>query len=121
MHKLLVKMKGAYSFVDMSTIPAQESVAGRPFVVAATPLVQRQISMGYMTQIKDLPEEATDEEWGQFFADHEGKVAEALENYVTALEKGPEGEGGDDGEGETDPKSKKAPSKQKKAPAADKE
>lgn len=109
MHKLLVKMKGNYGFVDMSVVPPQSDKGGRPFVVLATRLVQRQISLGYMTQLADLPDDATDADWAGFYEDHDQNVQAALENYKLSFEGGEVAE----------PKPAAKPAK-KKAPKAEK-
>lgn len=116
MHKLLVNMKGNYGFVDMSVTPPQSDKGGRPFVVLATRLVQRQISLGYMTQLADLPDDATDDGWEGFYKDHDQDVHAALENYKLALE------GGEETEAEAEAKVKPAPkAPKKKAPKAEPE
>ena len=90
MTMLLVTTVENRAFIDLTTIPAQIGVTGRPFIVKKTPTVERQSTFGQLVTVTDLPDNATDETWVGFYNDHDGDVATAIENYRISLTAPPE-------------------------------
>ena len=82
--KLLAETTGEFLLHDLST--GQTLQSSRPSVIARSGFIDARIALSQITKIADVPDQASDEDFADYWATSEGDRDLAIASYLSTFE-----------------------------------